>query len=411
MRLLVVSSRYPPASQGDYELIGADTVTALAARHDIVVLTCAPRGGGDESAPTDLSPPRLTVRQELPRLAGRRSDSLRAPTAAIAAARSMRALIRELRPDLIFVWNATGIPHSTLWAAQRSGVPLAFYVAAPFLAGLYRDDPFARHLTRGGGGLRSVWATLMKLVNLSPELRIKPGAPLRASVAWASEAIRAQSPPPAFIELVQAGVIYPATPRDADFGAVRRSPPPRQPLLACLTRLGPRQQPEIAIRAFGMLVAQGIDARLEIAGPGEPGYLATLQALVDGVGAGDRVAFRGPLQHEDVLDLFERASALLVPSAGQDPLALAALQAAFARLPVVAAEGGGLPEALRPDVEALYFPAGDWESCAAALAETVRDSVATARRVSRARARARELSFDRYIKQIEEFLENSARRR
>jgi D-inositol-3-phosphate glycosyltransferase len=168
--------------------------------------------------------------------------------------------------------------------------------------------------------------------------------------------------------------------------------------------------PDLAIRALSRLVGElGVPAQMEIAGPGQARYVETLERLAGELGVADRIAFRGPLQLDEVVALFERASVLVVPSVWQEPMATTPLEAAFARLPVVASDSGGMPEALRPDVEALYFPIGDWEACAARLAEALRDSESTAKRVSRARARAREFSFEEFLRKIEEFLAAAVR--
>jgi glycosyltransferase involved in cell wall biosynthesis len=406
VRILVVSNLYPPAAEGGYEMICADTVNALAGQHQFMVLTSAPRADKEGLASgEDVGPPTAVVRRQLPFFEHRRADSFRAPAWAIAGARSMRQAIHDHRPELIFFFNATEIPHSVLWVARQSGVPIAFYIAAPFLSGLYREDRFARHLTGDDRGIRGGWAMLMKLVNLSPQLCIRPRASMRASVAWVSEATRAQSPPPDFMQVRVARVINPATRRYARFAAVRRPLAGRTPLIAYVGRLEWQKGPDLAIRAFARLVGElGIPAEMEIAGPGEPRYVERLKQQATELGVADRVAFRGPLALDDVVALFERASVLVVPSVWQEPMATTPLEAAFARLPVVAADSGGMPEALRPDIEALYFPIGDWETCASRLAEVLRDGEGTAKRVSRARARAREFSFEQFLRKLEEFL-------
>jgi glycosyltransferase involved in cell wall biosynthesis len=84
------------------------------------------------------------------------------------------------------------------------------------------------------------------------------------------------------------------------------------------------------------------------------------------------------------------------------------IEAALARIPVVASLSGGMPEVLRPDSEALYFPIGDWRACAAALAAALADRQSTARRVERARQRAESFSFERFLTKIADFVEAAA---
>ena len=388
-------------------MICADTVDALASQHQIVVLTSTPRHGMtgiglNRDRRSDAAP----VRRELPLLKYRRSDTILAPVSAFRAARMMRAALAQTRPDLIFVWNLSQIPHSALWVAQQSGLPIAFYIASPWLHGIYADDRFARHLSGRDTGLRRVWALLMQLVNMAPGLRIAPGAPLKASVAWVSQATRAESPPPPYMHVDVARVINPSTRRYERFAKVERKPQGGDPLIAFVGRLESQKGPEVALRALAHLVTElGVSAQFELAGPGEPDFQRSLEQLARELKISDRVRFRGPLGLEDVIELFERAHLLVVPSVWQEPMATVCIEAAFARLPLVASLSGGMPEALRPDVEAIYFPIGDWRSCAEAFAATLGDRQATAERVQRARKRADEFSFDRFMAKIAELLD------
>jgi glycosyltransferase involved in cell wall biosynthesis len=387
-------------------MLCADTAGALAADHDVLVLTSAPRSSehGLGAARDEVLP----VRRELPFLEERHSDSFRAPLWALAGARAMRAAIAEHRPDLIFFFNASSIPHAALWVAQQSRVPIAFYVAHPFLTGLYRYDRFARHLLGDDRGIRSGWAAVVKLVNRLPQLRIAPDdprVPLRASVAWVSEATRSQSPPPPFMKVGVTRVINPSTRRYEQFAAAARAPAPDEPVIAFVGRLEWQKGPDVAIRALAHLRRElGVRARLEIAGPGDGAYRASLERLSADAGVAEAVTFRGPLPIKGVIELLARAHAIVVPSVWQEPMAGICLEAAFARIPVVASLSGGMPEALRPDVEALYFPIGDAAACAEQLAAALLDPGATDERVRRARARAEGFTFDRFMDKIEEFI-------
>lgn len=400
----MVSNLYPPAAEGGYERRCADTVEGLSTLHDFFVLTS--RRGREQTG----SDPR--IRRDLPYLRHRRLDSLRAPLAAVQAARAMDAALADWQPDLVFVWNLGEIPHSTLWVAQRSGVPIAFHVADPYLDGLYMDDRFARYLTGHDHGVRRIWAMLMRIVNRTPMLRIISGAEFEASVSWVSEALRQQSPPPAFLRPTTTATIYPATRRYARFAAASRRPEPDRPLIAFAGRLEPQKGPDVAIRALAHLNRSlGVAARLELAGHGGGSLRRQLERLANSLQVGAEIRFRGALELDGVIDLFERAHALVVPSVWEEPLGMVTIEAALAGLPVVASSSGGMPEALRPANEALYFPIGDWRSCGQALAQTVGDPAATAARVQRARARAATFSFERYLERMAEFIEQAAQPR
>jgi glycosyltransferase involved in cell wall biosynthesis len=105
--------------------------------------------------------------------------------------------------------------------------------------------------------------------------------------------------------------------------------------------------------------------------------------------------------------LLERSHVLLVPSTWEEPFGLVLLEGALARIPVVASRTGGMPEALEEGTQALFFPNEDADACADALAATLDDSSsvdATAARVDAAFRRAEELSFERYIGEMGQFV-------
>jgi glycogen(starch) synthase len=94
---------------------------------------------------------------------------------------------------------------------------------------------------------------------------------------------------------------------------------------------------------------------------------------------------------------------VVVPAIWAEPFGLVPIEAAAAGVPVVVSRSGGLVEGLREPDEALFFPIGDVSACASAVADTLVDESATAARVVRARARARELGPDRYLAETAAF--------
>jgi glycogen synthase len=103
-------------------------------------------------------------------------------------------------------------------------------------------------------------------------------------------------------------------------------------------------------------------------------------------------------------DLLAGASALVVPSTWQEPSGGVCLEGGLARVPVVASRSGGMPEGLREEEHALYFPIGHADACADALARVLTDTAETEARTARAFERARQFSFDNYMAQMDEFL-------
>lgn len=327
-----------------------------------------------------------------------------APFASLYAARLMRRLVRRLHPDLVFVWNGSRIPRAALCAACDLGCAVAFSVADPWFGAFVEGDQFLRYLVGSARGTRRAWAPVAKLVNRLPGLRIDPNAARPASIAWNSEALRRMTPTPTSIVAVLERVIYPASDHEELFAGIERAPS-ASPTIAFVGRLEQQKAPDVAVRAVGLLRDRyGIDARLVIAGSGEPPAQRALEQLVVDLGVEDRVELRGQLDQPAVAQLLAGAHALLVPSRWQEPFGLVCLEGALGRVPVVASLSGGMPEMLQSESEALFFPIDDVDACAAALARTLTDAAATARRVRAAFQRAGTYSMRRHNAEYDAFV-------
>lgn len=345
------------------------------------------------------------VLRELPWLEYTKRDSLRAPLASVKAARSARRVLADFDPELIYVWNGAQIPHSALRVLADARLPTAFRLCEHWFARLYRGDQYMRHLYPGEWGLRGVWARLMRLLNSrNSELHLDVDRPTGAAIEWVSEALRRLVIVPEGVELVMERVLHLVEAKSDRFQTLERRPAPDNEI-AFVGRVCEEKGADVAYRAVAELRDRhGIDGRLILVGPPEGRYQHHLDRLGRELDVTDRVDVRGPLGADELGEVLSRAGALVIPSVWEDPFPLVCIEGAMARVPVVASEIGGIPEALHDREHALLFPAGDARACADALAETLSDREGTEARVARAFARGQEFSLDRYLKDSEQFL-------
>ncbi|HEX6796757.1 MAG TPA: glycosyltransferase family 4 protein [Ktedonobacterales bacterium] len=147
------------------------------------------------------------------------------------------------------------------------------------------------------------------------------------------------------------------------------------------------------------LLAWSADLPLDvlIAGAGAPEYERRLRAL-----AGPRGRFAGPLAGQALLDAYAGARFLaLLPDA--EEFGLAALEAMAASKPVVAFAGGGLPELVRHEQTGLLVR--DAAGFADAARRLLASDELTARLGAAGREAAREYTWDRFARRIEEICE------
>jgi glycosyltransferase involved in cell wall biosynthesis len=129
-----------------------------------------------------------------------------------------------------------------------------------------------------------------------------------------------------------------------------------------------------------------------------------MRALAERLGVAAAVDWRGQVAPEEAAGALASAHALIVPSVWQEPFPLVTIEAALARVPIVASDVGGIAEGMHPEEHALLFPGGDARGAAAALARTLGEPELTAGRVQRALARAQQFRIGPYLDEQERFV-------
>jgi glycosyltransferase involved in cell wall biosynthesis len=406
MRILVLSTLYPPVAFGGYEVECSAVVDRLCEHNELMVLTSNVDRAQAESQVQ--APGGAHVRRELARLTPDARGALRAPWASRQAAHAARRAL-QWRPDLIYCWNASSIPQAALRVLADSGVPLAFRVCEHWFGGLFRDDQFLRELPAARrSAVRTGWAAGCRALNALPALRLDPTTPLRSAISWNSEAIRAMVETPTFVEPVLERVGH-SVPRYGElYAGVVRAPAP-EPEIVFLGRVTPYKGLAVAIEALALLrSAHDIAARLVVLGPEDADYGVQMRSLAERMGVADTVSWHGPASPEQAAAALARAHALIVPSIWQEPFPLVTIEGAFAHVPLVASDVGGISEGMHDEEHALLFPGGDAAAAAMALARTLREGMPTTARVGRAYARAQELfRLEPYLEAQERFVHDA----
>lgn len=397
MRILVVTNLYPPQVRGGYEIECHDAVEHLRRSHDVEVLTSGGAGPAREPG----------VHRTLPIVEESRAGVVKAPLATVRARRVVTDVLARHRPDLVFLWNGAGIPYSAVHALLASGHPIAVRVCEQWIGGLFVDDMFARYLSGAQRDAHPVWSGLVRGLNRLPGYRIAPHRPVAAAVSWNSEFLRGAVRLPPMLTAVLEDVTHPVTEASTSLVGCERRPDPADPQLLFVGRLSAEKGVDVAIRAVAELRRRGTTARLQVVGGGEARFVEGLRALARRESVDDLVHLTGPLSGPDLRAEVTRASVWVVPSTWDEPAGMVALEAALARVPLVASRVGGIPELLRDEAEALLFERGSVAGCADALARALAGDADGAARADRAFARAHAIAAD-YPRRIEEFVAAAA---
>ncbi|MGQ4516849.1 D-inositol-3-phosphate glycosyltransferase [Streptomyces sp. DW26H14] len=165
-------------------------------------------------------------------------------------------------------------------------------------------------------------------------------------------------------------------------------------------RIQPLKAPDVLLRAVGLLVDRdpSLRGRLVVpvvGGPSGSGLAKPekLQKLAARLGIADLVRFVPPVGQDRLADWFRAASVLVMPSYSES-FGLVAIEAQAAGTPVVAAEVGGLPVAVRDGSTGFLVPDHDPASYADALSRFIAHPDLVDRMGSAAAGHARRFGWD-----------------
>ena len=174
------------------------------------------------------------------------------------------------------------------------------------------------------------------------------------------------------------------------------------PLIGVVGRLDIAQKgQDVMIRALPALRERCPGVALLLVGDGPD--RARSEALANQLGLGDAVRFGG--HRNDIPDVLAAIDVVAIPSACDEGLPLVAIEAGAAARPIVAFDGGGLPEVVVHEDTGLIVRKGDTAGLAAAIARIIADPDLAKRMGSNGRRNARRFTLSRHIEQLMAFYE------
>jgi len=148
----------------------------------------------------------------------------------------------------------------------------------------------------------------------------------------------------------------------------------RNPLIGIVGRISPWKGQHIFLRAAATVRERFPSARFQIIGSalfGEAEYEKEIQALTVSLGLGDAVEFTGFRQ--DVSELISRLDILAHASTTGEPFGQVVAEGMIAGKPVVATDGGGVPEIIEDGISGVLVPMDDAPALAAAILQLIED--------------------------------------
>ncbi|HWD20894.1 MAG TPA: glycosyltransferase family 4 protein [Verrucomicrobiae bacterium] len=414
MKILVISNLYPPHHIGGYELYCRRMVEALRAQgHTTHVLTSD--HGSSEGCPGLQRALRIHGLfghpwLPLPRLLQLERHNNRV----------LQNAIRDLRPDVVFGWNFSGLSKSMLLTLGRTGIPTVFCVCDHWIARGSDADVWINWWNRPADSAPHQLARrAAELTGLRQNRVLPPSDSMRhidfRGAYFCSRALRELTAAalPTFLtstsqaetSMADCKIIHCSTDVERFNGLPKPIEAPLQRLLF-VGRLHPDKGPMTALRAMAWL-RDKFHGSLSIYGRGEPLYEAELKNYVKSNAL--PVTFHEATP-EEMPAIYAQHDALLFTSEWAEPFAITPLEAMSSGLPVISTMTGGSSELFRHRENAMTFRAGDDGDLALQVLALERDRALRARLAATGRKEVRERCAEPVIlRQTEEHLAETIR--
>ncbi len=372
MRILILSNLFPPYVEGGAEILAGDIAAGLKhLGHEVIVLTSSygiPQPHKDDYIWRTLKPAppvhfdrqrSLWAQLHKPFNYYRRYHNA-------ANARELRKVVTATRPDILYIWEITGIGVSSLLTVLPDlKIPIVCQLGSYWL--LYASSPETEY-----SRLRLRWLKRW-LIGSVPTLTW-------TSLIAVSSTVK-QKYVQAGFEAKRIEVIYNGI--DPRFFNL-----PRQHLLTArdsiqllfVGRIRAEKGILVILKALDLLKHDqsfaGINLpsiHLNIFGDGDEAYIGELRVFLHEKHLAEIVTFHGKVPQDELIRHYDHSDIMLVPSLWHEPFGLVVAEAMARGVPVIASNVGGPAEILTHGINGLLVEAGDERAMASAIKQLIED--------------------------------------
>jgi len=370
MRILLVSNLCPPHVLGGAEIVARDFADQLEMLgHEVFVLTSSygldrPEQDGHTWRTLNYTPAAHIDRQRpLWRQGHLLTDYYRYFHYA-ANTRELQRAITASRPDVLYVWEITGLGLiSMLEALNAATLPVVYHLESYWLQ-------YALSPETGQTRLRA--RRLKKLLIGSVPF------PKYTSLIAASDAVKDEyrqiGCDAGRIEVIYNGIDerFLVAPSAAEAQDERQ---PDRTRLIYVGRLCEEKGVLVLLKALAILAKnqQQSSFVLDVFGDGDEAYVKELYRFSQSRHLDTFVTFHGKVPQDELIRSYDRADIMLIPSIWKEPFGLVVAEAMARGLPVITTNIGGPAEIVTHEIDGLLVEPNDAEALADAVLRLVSD--------------------------------------
>jgi len=366
MRILFISNYFPPYFIGGYELRCKDVAEELKHRgHSVFVLTS--RWGKNRKSP-DSEVGRLLW---LSNLKLSRLGILRQLVKEWLNQRALKQIIREFRPDRIFVWNLGNIGKSLLAAAQQSRVPVFYYIEDSWIYKEIKGDFWFSYSQEGLQRFKGFKHFFIQWIGRILPLglqKIDPKTVMFVSQFMKKEALEADLP------VEDSPVVYPGIP-GKDFSPVEvKQNSAGKPRLLYVGQINQLKGIFTLLKAFDILVERGFhNLELSLVGGVDERDANRFRESLQKSSRQNRIKWMGQFPRDQMNSIYQSHDILVFPSERGEGVPLTLAEAMSCGMAIVSTSCGGSAEILRDGDNAFVFAAGNAVDCADKIQQLLTD--------------------------------------
>jgi glycogen synthase len=372
MRVLIISNRYPPHIMGGYEICCQLVAEGLRRRgHNVHILT------------TMFKVNRKVKEDNVYRwlhLNWESSDPFQLAWWESLDKRRTEGLIKQLRPEVIFIWCGQGLFPSVLRVLMKQEIPLVYQVQDIWLTkAILSSNEWAGFWSqRGRGWLKGIAKPFLRKIFSGFET--EKFVPLSVTDVKFENAI--------FCSYFQKSlnqdqgfnaqddvIIYNCvdTKKFYQHGHQRNDQPVR---FLFTGRLCEDKGAHIALRAVDQVIKSGVkNVTLSIVGIPQPpfDYFEELKNFAHQSGLDQVVVFMDSVDNHQMPDVYNSHDVLILPSFHKEGFSMVVLEAMACGLTVIGTTSGGSAEIFKSEENSLVFEPGDLAKLAEHMTRLVKE--------------------------------------